>query len=194
MSKVFSIGRDPSCDICIYDSTNVVSRSHATLRVDKRKYYITDHSTNGTYRNGMRLTPNMEYQITKDDDVLLGGTYRLDFNMIPKPDKSVGTSLLYTAIIFLLAALVLSAIYLLPRFQDKRGGGPAMIEHQRDSVAVKQKPDSLVVLEDKSLKPKTKKKAVERKQSSKVQNQPSASKKNIKDYTDEDDNQNLDAI
>lgn len=84
MSKqqIFQIGRDVSCDIIIDDYSNRVSRSHATLRVEGRKYYITDHSSNGTYRNGIRLTPNLEYQVSTEDEISFGGVSYLDWNAI----------------------------------------------------------------------------------------------------------------
>ncbi|MBR5480333.1 MAG: FHA domain-containing protein, partial [Bacteroidaceae bacterium] len=34
MKKIYTIGREESCDIVIPDQTDVVSRLHATLRID----------------------------------------------------------------------------------------------------------------------------------------------------------------
>ena len=53
MKKIYTIGRDEGCDIVIPDSTDVISRLHATIRVESNdKIFITDQSRNGTYVNG----------------------------------------------------------------------------------------------------------------------------------------------
>ena len=83
--KTFIIGRDPEiADIVIYDTTDYVSRNHATLISRGRKFFITDHSVNGTYRNGVKLLPNVEYQITRDDVISFANVAYLDWNVIPK--------------------------------------------------------------------------------------------------------------
>ena len=110
MKKILTIGRDPSiCDIVIYDPTDVVSRSHATLRIDGRKYFITDHSTNGTYRNGILLTPNVEYPVTPDDEVRFGYSANLDWYNVPGAVKKA-CSWLYLLIGSLLAALLVASL------------------------------------------------------------------------------------
>ena len=48
--NVYSIGRDPACNIVINDNTDVVSRRHAILNVyPSGKMTIVDQSHNGTY-------------------------------------------------------------------------------------------------------------------------------------------------
>jgi adenylate cyclase len=41
------IGRDAACDLVIPD--NVVSRRHATIRIERTQFYLVDHSINGTF-------------------------------------------------------------------------------------------------------------------------------------------------
>ena len=49
MKKIYTIGRDESCDIVIPDNTDIISRLHATIRVESNnKLFITDQSRNGT--------------------------------------------------------------------------------------------------------------------------------------------------
>lgn len=85
MKKIYTIGRDASCDIVIHDNTDVVSRMHATLRIEsKNKYYLTDQSTNGTYVNGMRMTANVEVPVTRKDVVSFAHVYNLDWASVPK--------------------------------------------------------------------------------------------------------------
>lgn len=84
--KVYSIGREVGCDIVINDSTDATSRRHATLTVmPSGKMTITDLSRNGTYVNGIRISPNVAVPVTRKDNISFAHVYRLDWNMIPKP-------------------------------------------------------------------------------------------------------------
>ena len=66
MNKVYTIGRDPSCDIVIADPTDVVSRVHASLKVKGvGKYILVDQGRNGTYVNGIKMSPNEEIPVSK---------------------------------------------------------------------------------------------------------------------------------
>lgn len=50
-----------------------VSRMHAKFSREGNKIYITDlNSTNGTFKNGMRLTPNASERIEPGDEIRLG--------------------------------------------------------------------------------------------------------------------------
>lgn len=83
--KVYSIGRDVGCDIVINDNTDVVSRRHATLNVaSSGKMTIVDSSYNGTYVNGIRISPNVPVPVTRKDNVSFAHVARLDWNLIPK--------------------------------------------------------------------------------------------------------------
>lgn len=85
MNKVFTIGRDGSCDIVIQDSTDVVSRVHALLRVCGRdKYILIDQSRNGTYVNGIRMSANEEIPVSRKDVISFAHVKDLDWNQIPK--------------------------------------------------------------------------------------------------------------
>lgn len=44
---VLTIGREPGCGLAI--DRRVVSRRHATLRVERTQFYLEDHSVNGTF-------------------------------------------------------------------------------------------------------------------------------------------------
>lgn len=51
-----------------------VSRFHATLKLKKDgKWYIQDHSKNGTVVNGVQITGNQEVQLKKDDKIICAG-------------------------------------------------------------------------------------------------------------------------
>ncbi len=50
-----------------------VSRYHATFKEMKNgKWYINDHSSNGTYINGQRIPSNVDYKITHSDNIICG--------------------------------------------------------------------------------------------------------------------------
>lgn len=85
MNRVYTIGRDPSCDIVISDSTDVVSRVHATLKVKGHgKFVLVDQGRNGTYVNGIRMSPNEEIPVTRKDAVSFAHVADLDWNQVPK--------------------------------------------------------------------------------------------------------------
>ena len=66
MKKIYTIGRDEGCDIVIPDNTDVISRLHATIRIEAGdKIFLTDQSRNGTYINGMKMTSNVEIPVSR---------------------------------------------------------------------------------------------------------------------------------
>lgn len=90
MNKVYTIGRDPSCDIVIADPTDVVSRVHASLKVKGvGKYILVDQGRNGTYVNGIKMSPNEEIPVSRKDVISFAHIADLDWNQIPN-EKSKG--------------------------------------------------------------------------------------------------------
>lgn len=84
--KVYSIGREPGCDIIVNDNSNVVSRRHAVLNVTSTgKMTITDMSHNGTYVNGMRIATNVPVPVTRKDNISFAHVARLDWALVPNP-------------------------------------------------------------------------------------------------------------
>lgn len=60
-----------SVDVIIKDST--ISRIHARLSKENEEIYVTDlNSTNGTYKNGLRLEPNETALIEPGDELRFG--------------------------------------------------------------------------------------------------------------------------
>ena len=69
-----SVGRDPSADILLDDST--VSRSHAVFRREQGTYSVNDvGSLNGTYVNRQRV----DHALLKNGDEIMIGKFRLVF-------------------------------------------------------------------------------------------------------------------
>lgn len=98
MKQILTIGRGLHCDIVLNDATDVVSREHATLEIDKSgKYYLVDISRNGTYVNGMRIMPNQRVQVSRGDVISFAHVQALDWNRVPRP-FTIKPYLLYAAI------------------------------------------------------------------------------------------------
>ncbi len=88
--QVYSIGSDLNNRIQINDSSGYISRFHATVKIDPNgKIYINDHSTNGTFVNGMKIPSNTDYPIKRRDQVMLANTQPLDWNRIKPGSSSV---------------------------------------------------------------------------------------------------------
>ena len=86
MKTIYSIGRDPGCDIYLYDDKNLISRNHAVLKVAKGgKYFISDQSMNGTYINGIKMSPGVQVPVTRKDVITFAHVAELDWSQIPDP-------------------------------------------------------------------------------------------------------------
>ena len=70
--SVINIGSNFRNDITL--SSPIVSRFHATVKIDKknRVYIVDNHSKNGVLVNGKKITPGRLVQITSKDTVLCG--------------------------------------------------------------------------------------------------------------------------
>lgn len=101
MNKVYTIGRDTSCDIVIPDSTDVVSRVHASLKAKGNgKFVLIDQSRNGTYVNGIKMSTNEEIPVTRKDVISFAHVIDLDWNQIPKDrDSKMGWILSAIAVV-----------------------------------------------------------------------------------------------
>ena len=118
MKKVYTIGRDPQSDIVINDSSDVVSRLHATIRVDGSKMFLIDQSQNGTYVNGMRMSANEEIPITRKDTISFANVAEFDWTLIPDPKKSQIKSIgIVVVSLIALAAIVFGLLY----FKSEKG-------------------------------------------------------------------------
>lgn len=107
MKKIYTIGRDEGCDIVIPDSTDVISRLHATIRVESNdKIFIIDQSRNGTYVNGMKMSSNVEIPVSRKDVVSFAHIYNLDWSLVPKHKGNV----LKTILIILASLIVMTGI------------------------------------------------------------------------------------
>lgn len=104
MKTIYSIGRDPGCDIYLVDDRHLISRNHAILKVGKGgKYFIIDQSMNGTYINGIKISQGVQVPVNRKDIISFAHVAELDWNQIPRSKFMT----IQTALIGLIAAGVL---------------------------------------------------------------------------------------
>lgn len=112
MKKVYTIGRDPQSDIVINDNTDVVSRLHATIRIEGSKMFLIDQSQNGTYVNGMRMSANEEIPVSREDTISFANVAELDWTILPDPKKAqMKTIGIVVAALIAIAAIVFGVLY-----------------------------------------------------------------------------------
>lgn len=151
MKKIYTIGRDEGCDIVIPDSTDVISRLHATIRVESNdKIYLTDQSRNGTYINGMKMSSNVEIPVSRKDVISLAHIYELDWSLVPKQKSK--TKIFFVAL--LLVALLGGVAYFF--FDLNRGDSNEPIE-QPSIPPVIMRSDTVSVRDTVSVKPQEEK-------------------------------------
>lgn len=144
--KVYSIGRGQDCDIVIADNSDVVSRHHATLTIfPSGKMCITDQSTNGTFVNGIKITPNVGVPVTRKDSVSFAHVSKLDWKAVPN-----FTPVWVWVIVGLVAAVILYFVGSAVSNHVKNSGqNPPVIENNvppKDSSCVAK--DTLDVAKD----------------------------------------------
>ena len=84
--KIYSFGTDLNNRIQIFDPLNQISRFHATLKINTQgKYFINDHSSNGTWVNGTRIPSNQDYPLKRKDKILFSNSIPLDWAKVAEP-------------------------------------------------------------------------------------------------------------
>ena len=184
MKKVYTIGRDPQNDIVINDRTNVVSRSHATIKIDGSKISIIDQSQNGTYVNGMRMASNQEFPVTRKDSISFANVAELDWSLIPDPRKAYVKVFSMAVLGTVVLAGIISAVvyYAKNNITDNEGKDKGTIV-KCDSIDLKntQKPEE------------TKNISEEKAQEEKSQEEKTQEEKTQEEKTQEDDSTKKDS-
>ncbi|WP_106830246.1 FHA domain-containing protein [Parabacteroides pacaensis] len=158
MKKIYTIGRDENCDIVIPDNTDVISRLHATLRIESNaKIFLIDQSRNGTYINGMKMSSNVEIPISRKDVISFAHICNLDWSLIPKQKNSVFKSVL----IMLFSLLVLVGVAYTIKNYSYKEKLPEPIDPKPMEPTLTIKPDTVVVRDTIVVESKEKPKAKE---------------------------------
>jgi pSer/pThr/pTyr-binding forkhead associated (FHA) protein len=111
MIKQFSIGRGDDCQIKIQDNSQKVSRNHATLKVlTNGKIFITDHSTNGTFVNGVKISQSVDYPVRRGDDISFAHVANLNWELIP---RTVNKLIYYLAGAIIVVGIGISLYFLI---------------------------------------------------------------------------------
>ncbi|MDR1257813.1 MAG: FHA domain-containing protein [Tannerellaceae bacterium] len=132
----YTIGRDEDCNICIEDSSQRISRRHATIKVTGRgRIFVTDHSSNGTFVNGMRIASDVDFPVKRKDVISFANEIDLDWRFIPRRRNKL--------VIYALAAVALIIVCLLVFYLWRSGAFTGILPcrdaapYSRDSVDVK---------------------------------------------------------
>ena len=112
----FTIGLDPSCDICLTDM--LVSRRHAKLTVRQNgDCWITDEgSRNGTYVNGEKL--GVKERLLRDGDKISIAYF--DMRFLDRTVSHTRTHFFANACVLFILVVILSAGYCMWRFNPNR--------------------------------------------------------------------------
>lgn len=165
----YSIGRGDDCRIRIADNSQRVSRNHATLKVmDNGKIFITDHSSNGTYVNGIKISTNVDFPIKRGDSVSFANVSELNWEVIPKrTNKAILYSIIAVAIIAI--GIIAWTMFVNPnpvpptptnqQVTDTTGTYQREIDLKKQEEAEKQKQDSIKKVEDEKIRQETDKKS-----------------------------------
>jgi pSer/pThr/pTyr-binding forkhead associated (FHA) protein len=136
--KQYTIGRGDECQILIQDNTQRVSRSHATLKVSGYgKMFIADHSSNGTFVNGVKIASNIDFPVKRGDTISFANAVELNWKLIPKTRNKL---LLYSLIAVGVIAVGAFIFYLssnrcMPGQEEEIALPPDSLEYvKRDSV------------------------------------------------------------
>lgn len=114
--KSYTIGREESSNIIISDPSKMVSRHHATLTVNGTKMTIMDHSSNGTFINGIKISSNTPVPVTRKDVVSFANIYDLDWNQIPNPANKI--VVICSSVLIAIAAIVAVTYYVVQHKED----------------------------------------------------------------------------
>lgn len=142
--KALSIGRDQACDIVVHDSTDVISRRHAILNISSSgKMTIVDQSRNGTYVNGIRISPNVPVPVTRKDIVSLAHIAKLDWNSVPVTVSPMR----YIIMGGIALLLIVCGYFAYQHYSDNTDYDDVPVKVQTDSIDKKEsnveKPDSV---------------------------------------------------
>ena len=157
MKMIYTIVRDPTNDICVVDTTMMVSRSHAILRVRKNGHYtIFDQSTNGTYINGMRISPGLEVPVSRRDTINFAHVADLDWDLIPDSRKRLAWIILgILGVLLVLAGIAFGIMMGIQRYKDSLTPPPlpASPVPQVDSLEHREKNEPVVAPDPETVKP-----------------------------------------
>lgn len=76
--RKFTIGRDPDCDLCLSDTSRILSKKHCFIERDGACWTLVDTSTNGTFVNHDTAPLRRASQELRNEDFIEVGGYRFE--------------------------------------------------------------------------------------------------------------------
>lgn len=135
---VYSIGTNLNNRIQLNDASNMVSRFHATIKINKKngKIFIIDSSANGTFVKGQRIPANQEVLIKWKEQVTFANNIPLDWSKLKKPNPIPLKQILTVAAS--IAAVLIIAIGVWQWDSIKRfiGNKPSWEDYQTATVLI----------------------------------------------------------
>lgn len=102
MKKII-VGRGNDCDIVIPDDKDNVSRHHLVLSFNiLGKVTVSDTSSNGTFINGTRMIKGASVPVSKNDEIRLGDSWKLDWSLVKDPYANIRRIVLVVAVVLVL--------------------------------------------------------------------------------------------
>lgn len=124
--KKITIGRGRECDIRLDDSSDLVSRRQAVIRISPTgKMEIFDLSSNGTFVNGEKVEKPNGMPVKRGDQVNFAHVVDLDWDKVKDPYKTAKVSSVFVTIA--VAAVVVVVVFFDQIFRRRR------IKRQRKS-------------------------------------------------------------
>lgn len=81
----YTIGTSSDNRIVLNDTTSLISRHHAILKLMRNgKYIIYDQSTNGTYVNGVKIRTKTDFPVSVTDQISFAQVQQFDWRRVTK--------------------------------------------------------------------------------------------------------------
>lgn len=174
MIKQFTIGRGDNCQIRIQDATQRVSRNHATIKILKNgRIFVTDHSTNGTWVNGVKISQNADYPVKRGDVISFANVADLSWELIPRVTSMIK---IYLGIV-LSIIVVAGSIWFISQAPNKPAKQDKENTFQVDSAEMRKKILREIELRDSTRKADSARIASEALKKAKEKDQPPIPKK-----------------
>lgn len=140
--KTITIGRGPENMVTLNDAKT--SRRHALLRCHPTgKMEIVDLSQNGTFVNGMKISSNKPYPISRKDIVVFAHAETLNWDEVPNPYRFIKISVL---VLLLCIILLCAGIGLYSLIDSRRPGieeAPEFVESSVSATEEKAQKDTI---------------------------------------------------
>lgn len=88
--EIVNVGRNADCELCL-DAGKRMSRHQASFFYEHEMWFLRDnHSTNGTWLNGVRMQPGKKYQLAANDEINFAMQEKVIFEKYKQSAQSTG--------------------------------------------------------------------------------------------------------